>query len=191
MEKSRNDTQFGVSWSTIAHQMPRACLSPAEYLSPESRKSGRPFFSVMLCSCTHCRADPTNTDCAHMLRRQTKTVSVTVTVVNGESINGKAYVGRCVAKLFDGAQYFGDVTKYLPPADEKGGGLWRVGYDDGNEEDMDLAETQFLIHITAYSTSRARLEDGSVRWGGHCCGGTLGSTTVLLHRQQHSSRSKP
>ena len=44
------------------------------------------------------------------------------------------YIGRRVAKDFNGTVFNGTVTKLLPDQ------LWHVKYNDGDSEDMDLHE---------------------------------------------------
>ena len=47
-------------------------------------------------------------------------------------------VGMAVQKDFDGEQYWGSITAICE--DDKGGKLYHIKYDDGDEEDMDYDE---------------------------------------------------
>jgi hypothetical protein len=47
----------------------------------------------------------------------------------------KSYVGQRVGKFFDDECFFGDIDSY-----DKKNKLWRVVYDDGDEEDFDAKE---------------------------------------------------
>ena len=73
--------------------------------------------------------------------------------IKTEQRDGDQFVGRRVAKYFfdDGrssgelTKFFGTVTRHLRPADDLPE-HWRIQYDDGDSEDIDLEE---LLHAIA------------------------------------------
>ena len=62
---------------------------------------------------------------------------------SGETIaannEGDCYINKRIAKVFNGKIYRGTVTKCTAGV-EGDGGLWRVVYEDGDDEDLDLEE---------------------------------------------------
>ena len=62
---------------------------------------------------------------------------------NGDSY---MYADKRVAKEFDGKIYHGTVVNFTAGT-EGGGDLWRIQYDDGDEEDLDLEELQAVLKL--------------------------------------------
>jgi len=54
----------------------------------------------------------------------------------------KSYVGQRVAKDFDGTIYEGTVSKFLP-----NDRLWKINYDDGDQEDLELDELKNAVDL--------------------------------------------
>ena len=50
------------------------------------------------------------------------------------------FVGKRVAKVFENTLYSGNVTKYLAPIDHDDVPLWKVVYDDNDQEEWDMSE---------------------------------------------------
>ena len=80
--------------------------------------------------------------------------------ITTESIlaNPKAYVGRRVAKFFDGdGLFFGRVSKYKPRVvgdGEESQSLWKIVYDDSDKEEFDVGE--MVAHLKMYEANAAQ-----------------------------------
>lgn len=51
---------------------------------------------------------------------------------------GESLVGTRVAKYFEGGVFFGNVVEFLPRTDEEDYDLWKIHYDDDDEEEYDI-----------------------------------------------------
>jgi hypothetical protein len=59
----------------------------------------------------------------------------------------ESYVGKRVAKFFDDECFFGDIDHF-----DKKNKLWRVIYDDGDEEDFD--DREVMKHCKVYEENK-------------------------------------
>lgn len=58
----------------------------------------------------------------------------------------KVYLNQRMARYFGKKLYFGTV-RHFTPADEEGGDLWRIIYDDSDQEDLELDELLNALKI--------------------------------------------
>ena len=58
-------------------------------------------------------------------------------------------LGACIKKRFDGTWYGGEVVAYLGEESGRQGG-WKIKYDDGDEEGMNRAALENLLHRRPY-----------------------------------------
>lgn len=65
----------------------------------------------------------------------------------------KEYDGDRIAKLFDEDVYFGTVGEYWYDSEETKVYLWRIKYDDGDEEDVE--KNEFLGMLELYEKNKA------------------------------------
>ena len=74
-----------------------------------------------------------------------------------------SWVGKRVAKMFDSAIYTGTITHWLPDSKTEWE-LWRVQYEDGDMEELDILENQLFpefrlgYRLEAIFSKRIRIE---------------------------------
>jgi len=65
--------------------------------------------------------------------------------------SGESYVGQRIAKDFDGDIFYGTVSKYFPKDR-----LWKIDYDDGDKEELELEELLFALDLHMEKTKKKR-----------------------------------
>jgi hypothetical protein len=76
--------------------------------------------------------------------------------------NDRGFVGRRVAKSFDDEWYLGTVTYWTPPdMSEEGIDLWRVVYDDDDQEDFELVEVKKYLGLYEEEKANGTFRDNN------------------------------
>ena len=68
-------------------------------------------------------------------------------------------VGRRCRRFFAGGPVDGTINEWLPPEEKDGVALWRMGHDDGDEEELELYEV--LDALEAFERKLTKPEDSS------------------------------
>ena len=83
-------------------------------------------------------------DRVRTLNNQTQCASATVGM---PKVPPQSYVGKLIARRFDGQLFAGYVTLYYPADGEQSADLWHIEYEDGDEEDLNYDEVRQGIQL--------------------------------------------